>query len=45
MSKYEVISRIMNSNKISEEDKVYEIEMFLKGYFTSEQLVWIWEEE
>lgn len=42
MTKYEVIKRIMNSNSVDENDKVYHIEMFLKGWLAEEDLTWIW---
>lgn len=38
MNKYEVIKKIMESTKINENDKVYTIEMFLKGWWTEEQV-------
>lgn len=31
MSKYEVIKKIMDATRINEDDKVYAIEMYLKG--------------
>lgn len=40
MSKYEVIKGIMESAKIDEDCKVYAIEMFLKGWWTEEQVKW-----
>ena len=43
MAKYEVIKKIMDNNTINEADKVYHIEMFLKGWSTEEDLKWIWE--
>lgn len=45
MSKYKVIKAIMETGKINENDKVFSIEMFLKGWYTEEQLKWIWTEE
>lgn len=42
MSKYEVIKKIMESARINEDDKVYAIEMFLKGYYTAQNIEWIW---
>lgn len=42
MSKYEVIEKIMNATRINEDDKVYAIEMFLKGRYTEQMLEWIW---
>ena len=44
MEEYEVIKKIMNSGKINENDKVYYIEMFLKGWHTEEEIKWIWEQ-
>ena len=43
MGKYEVIKKIMDNNSISESDKVYHIEMFLKGWSTENDLKWILE--
>ena len=43
MSKYEVIRKIMESNRINTDDKVYSIEMFLKGWYTEQQIEWIWQ--
>ena len=43
MSKYEIIKKVMESTKINEDCKVYTIEMFLKGWYTEEQMKWIWE--
>ena len=43
MSKYEVIKKIMESKEINENNKVYHIEMFLKGWSAEENLRWIWE--
>ena len=44
MSKYEVIKRVMESTRINDDDKVYAIEMFLKGWYTEKQIEWIWED-
>lgn len=44
MSKYNVIQKIMETNKLSENDKVYYVEIFLKGWHTEEELKWIWSE-
>ena len=41
-SKYEVIKRVMESTRINADDKVYAIEMFLKGWYTKKQIEWIW---
>lgn len=43
MSKYEVIKKIVESKRINNDDQVYHIEMFLKGWSTEEDLKWIWE--
>lgn len=43
MSKYKVIKKVMESTRINENDKVYAIEMFLKGWHTEEDIKWIWE--
>ena len=43
MGKYDVIKKIMDSNRVSNEDKVYCIEMYLKKWSTEEELKWIWE--
>lgn len=43
MGKYDVIKKIMDSNRVSNEDKVYYIEMYLKKWSTEEELKWIWE--
>lgn len=43
MSKYKVIKAIMESDKISENEKVDCIKMFLGGWLTEEELKWIWE--
>lgn len=42
MSKYEVIKRVMDSTRINEDDKVYAIEMYLKGWYTEQNIEWIW---
>ena len=42
--KYDIIEKIMGSGKINKNDKVYYIEMYLKGWFTEEEIKWIWEE-
>lgn len=43
MSKYEVIKEIMECRKLTEKNKVYYIEMFLKGWCTEEDIKWILE--
>lgn len=45
MSKYEVIEKIMESNRINKDDKMYAIEMFLKGWYTEDDIKWMWESE
>lgn len=45
MNKYQVIKKIMNSTKIDDDNKVYYIEMFLKGWHTEEEIKWIWGNE
>jgi hypothetical protein len=42
MTNYEVIKKIMESNKISNDDKAYYIEMFLKDWYTLIDIDWIW---
>lgn len=42
LKKYEVIKKIMDSNKIDETNKAYYIEMFVKHWFDEEQIEWIW---
>ena len=42
LKKYEVIEKIMNSEKIDKTDKAYYIEMFLKSWFSEEELEWLW---
>ena len=44
MSKYEVIEKIMNSNKMDEVGKVDTIQRFLLHWLTEDDLKWIWEE-
>lgn len=43
MSKYEVIKSVVGSNKLSEDNKVWSIKMFLMGWLTEEEMKWIWE--
>lgn len=42
MSRYEVIKKVMDSARVNEDDKVYAIEMFLKGWYTEQNIEWIW---
>ena len=42
--KYDIIKKIMASGKIDKGKKAYYIEMFLKGWFTEEEIKWLWEE-
>ena len=43
MKKYDVIKRIMESNRLNESDQAYYMEMFLSGVYTADDLKWIWE--
>ena len=43
MNRYEVVKKIMDSEELPENEKLYHIEMFLKGWHTEEDLKWIWE--
>lgn len=43
MDKYEIIKKIMDSEIIGENSKVYYIETFLKGWYTEDDMKWIWE--
>lgn len=43
MSKFEVIKSIMESTRINDDDKVYFIEWFIKGWYTEKDIEWIWE--
>lgn len=43
MSKYEILEKIMDSAKLSENEKVDTIKTFLLGWLTEENLKWIWE--
>ena len=43
MSKYQIIKKIMQSERINQDDKVYYIEMFIKGWHTEEDLKWIFD--
>ena len=43
MSKYEAIKKIVESTRLNEDDKLYYIEMFVKGWHTEEEIKWIWE--
>lgn len=41
---YEIIEKIMASGKIDKGKKAYYIEMFVKRWFSEEEIKWIWEE-
>lgn len=41
--KCSVIEKIMQSDKISYDDKIYYIQSFLLNYFTVDKISWIWE--
>lgn len=43
MSKYEVIKKVVESNKVDDDTKVRYIDTFLKGWLTEEEIKWIWE--
>lgn len=43
MNKYQVIKQIVESKKINDDDKVYYVEMFVKGWYDETDLEWIWE--
>lgn len=43
ISKYEVIRKIMESQRLNEEDQAYYIKEFCKGNVTVEEIEWIWE--
>lgn len=45
LSKYEVIKKIMESQKINEEEKVRCIKTFLLGWLEAEDIEWLWREE
>lgn len=45
MTKYEVIEKIMGSKHVDENDKVFFIESFLKGWITVDDIKWLWEAE
>lgn len=41
--KCNVITNILQSDKIGDKDKVYYIQSFLLHYYTIDQIKWIWE--
>lgn len=43
LKKYETIEKIMNSDKINKTDKAYYIEMYIKHWFSEDEIKWIWE--
>lgn len=43
MSEYEVIKKIMETDRLSEKDKVYFVRRYLNGTNTEEQLKVFWE--
>ena len=45
MSKYEIIKKIMESDKIDEGFKVHCIQSFLLNWETEKSLKWIWEDD
>lgn len=42
--KCSVIEKIMQSNKLSYDDKIYYIQSFLLHYFAVDEISWIWEQ-
>lgn len=45
MTDFEVIEKIMNSYKISKEDKVWYIKQYLLHWFSVEDLEWLWNKD
>ena len=43
MKSYDVIRKIVESTRINEDDQVYYISMYLKGWLTAAEIKWIWE--
>ena len=43
MSKFEVLEKIMGSEKLKENEKVNTIQTFLLGWLEEDDLKWIWE--
>ena len=41
-NKYEVIKTIIECKELKEDDKVFLIEMFLKGWYEVKDLKWLW---
>ena len=44
MGKYEAIEKIMGSNKIDKEKKLYFIQSLLMHWLTTDDIKWIWED-
>lgn len=44
MTKYEIIKKIVNSEKIDDSNKVWYIQEILGGWLTENEIKWIWEE-
>lgn len=43
--KCNVIEKILSSEKINHDEKIYFIQSFLLNYYTIDQIAWIWENE
>ena len=43
MNKFEVLEKIMDSEKLKENEKVNTIKTFLLGWLEEDDLKWIWE--
>lgn len=43
MTKYDVVKNIMESQRVNEDEQAYFIEMYIKGWFTVDEIKWIWE--
>ena len=43
MKKSEVIRKIIESQRINEADQAHYIEMYCKGWYTVNDIKWIWE--
>ena len=43
MKKCDIIRKILESQRINEDQQAYYIEMVLKGWYTVNDIKWIWE--
>lgn len=41
--KCDIITKILQSEKVNDDEKVYFIQSFLLHYYTIDQIKWIWE--